>query len=264
MDISYLFSTPPYPTPPFFQFARPENDRRRYPNAFRELASISRDIRKVGWNKLPTGVERAGLIIINTRAHRNQQASKAALKMGKLVKYMETDLYYLLDPTVDEFIDLLRHFVTEVTEFLFIFTGAVRINQTYIDDPSEIKLSGGSVDPGLLFGLLNCKQEDSRVVFALDGVNRTRDWDPASSGVDRPGITFVAPYPDLAQATLDQFDSTQESLFALELTKIVKRDPEITGKNLIAAMNKELQPFGMKLFLASYPAAMATELSFVV
>jgi hypothetical protein len=233
-------------------------------NAFRELASISRDIRKVGWNNLPTGVERAGLIIINTRAHRNQEASKAALKMGKFAKYMETELYYLLDPTVDEFIDLLRHFVTEVSEFLFIFTGAVRISQNFIDDPPLIKLNGGTVDPALVFDLLNCKQEDSRVVFALDGVNRIKEWDPVANGVDRPGITFVAPYPDPAQASLDQFDSTQESLFALELSKIVKCDPEITGRDLVTAMNKELRPFGMKLYLASYPAAVATELAFVV
>jgi hypothetical protein len=233
-------------------------------NAFRDLAAISRDIRKVGWNKLPTGVERTGLIIINTKAHRNQQASKAALKMGKLAKYMETELYYLLDPTVDEFIDLLRHFVTEVSEFLFIFTGAVRISQAFIDDPAEFRLNGGVVDPGLLFDLLNSKQEDSRIVFALDGVNRTNDWDPAANGVDRPGVTFVAPYPDPAQASVDQFDSTQESLFALELSKVVKSEPEITGKNLVAAMNRELRPFGMRLFLAAYPAAVAGELSFVV
>jgi hypothetical protein len=184
--------------------------------------------------------------------------------MGKLAKYMETDLYYLLDPTVDEFIDLLRHFVTDVSEFLFIFTGAVRISQDFIDNASEIKLNGGSVDPGLLFDLLNGKQENSRIVFALDGVNRTKDWEAIANGVDRPGITFIAPYPDPAQASLDQFDSTQESLFALELSKIVKGDPEITGKALVTAMNKELLPFGMKLYLVSYPASMASELSFVI
>jgi hypothetical protein len=80
--------------------------------AFNDLAAIGRDIRKVGWNKLSTNVERVGLVVVNTRSHLKQRPSSQALKMGKLAKYMETDLCYLLDPTVDEFIDLLRHFET--------------------------------------------------------------------------------------------------------------------------------------------------------
>jgi hypothetical protein len=183
--------------------------------------------------------------------------------MGRLAKYMETEVYCILDPTVDEFIDLLRHFVTETTEFLFIFTCATRIGQSLVDSPSEIKVKGGSVDPALLFDLLNCKQTDSRIVFASDGVNNTNDWDPVKNGVDRPGVSFVAPYPDPQQSSLTQFDSKQESLFALELAKIIKCDPEIRGKDLVLAMNKELVPFGIRLFLAAYPAAMVTELSFV-
>jgi hypothetical protein len=232
--------------------------------AFNELAAISRDIRKVGWNKLPTHVERAGLIIVNTRSHTNQKPSRQALRMGKLAKYMETELYYLLDPTVDEFIDLLRHFVTEVTEFLFIFTGAVKIGQDLIDQPSLIPLKGGSVDPDLLYDLLNSKLEESRIIFALDGVNRTEDWIPSEHGVDRPGVMFVAPYPDPAQASLIQFDSSQDSLFALEIAKILKSDPEMTGQTLTAKVTKELQAFGMRLFLVSYPPEMTTELSFAI
>jgi hypothetical protein len=184
--------------------------------------------------------------------------------MGKLAKYMETDLYYLLDPTVDEFIDLLRHFVTEVTEFLFIFTGAVKIGQDLVDQPALIPVKGGSIDPDLLFDLLNSKLEESRIIFALDGVNRPQDWIPGEHGVDRPGVMFVAPYPDPAQASLTQFDSSQESLFALELTKILKSDPEMTGATLVSKVSKELEVFGMKLFVASYPSAMTTELSFAI
>jgi hypothetical protein len=176
---------------------------------------------------------------------------------------METEVYYILDPTVDEFIDLLRHFVTETSEFLFIFACATRIGQSLVDNPPEIKVKGGSVDPALLFELLNCKQTDSRIVFASDGVNNTKDWDPANNGVDRPGVSFVAPYPDPQQSSLSQFDSKQESLFALELAKIIKCNPQINGKDLVVAVNKELLPFGMRLFLAAFPTAIATELSFV-
>lgn len=232
--------------------------------ASRELAAISRDVRKVGWNKLPTGLERAGLIIVNTKSHLNQQAAKSALKMGKLAKYMECDLYYLIDPTVDEFIDLIRHFITDVSDYLFISMISTKLHHDLVDEPAEFKVKGGSIDPELLFDLLNCKVPESRVCFVLDGVNNPKDWDPAKNGVDRDGVLFMAPYPDPAQASLDQFDSTQESLFGLELAKIIKCDPVIKGKDLANAIAKELQPFGMKVHIASYPPEMATELSFAV
>lgn len=229
-----------------------------------ELAAIARDVRKVGWKKLPTGLDRVSLVIVNTRAHLNQQPSRTALRFGRLAKYMETEVLYILDPTVDEFIDLLRHFLTEVTDYLFIATVACKIGQDLVDEKPLIRLKGGSVDPDLLFDLLNCKNHDSRVCFALDGVNNTSAWVPSEHGVDRDGVLFIAPYPDPAQASLDQFDSSQESLFAMEMSKIIKTDPTITGKNLATALTKELQPFGMRVFVSAYPPEMASELSFAV
>jgi hypothetical protein len=203
-------------------------------------------------------------VVVNTKAHLNQQPGKTALRMGKFGKYMDSEVFYLIDPTVDEFIDLIRHFVTEVTEFLFVFVCATKISHRLVDEPPEIKLKNGSVDPDLLFDLLNCKQQSSRVCCISDGVNRIADWIPEEHGVDRPGITFVAPYPDPAQARLDQFDSQQESVFALEIDKVLKSDPEINAKKLAAKVDVELKPFGQKMFVASYPEAISTELSFAL
>jgi hypothetical protein len=233
-------------------------------SAFRDLAAIARDVRNIGWNKLPTNLERASIVIVNTKAHLNQQPSKTALRFGKLGKYADSEVFYLIDPTVDEFIDVIRHFITEVTEFLFLFLCATKISHRLVDDRPEIKLKNGSVDPDLLFDLLNCKQQGSRVCCISDGVNRTQDWVPEKYGVDRPGIMFVAPYPDPGQAKLDQFDSQQESVFALEIDKVLKSDPEINAKNLAKKVDVELKPFGQKVFVASYPEDITTELSFAL
>ncbi|KAK8858176.1 hypothetical protein M9Y10_013277 [Tritrichomonas musculus] len=233
-------------------------------NALRELASVARDIRKIGWNKLPTGVEHAGLIIANTHTHLNQRSPKQAAKMAKFAKYMELEVYYILDPTVDEFIDVLRHFITEVTEFLFIFCGATKISQELVDDPPLIQLSKGTADPELVFDLLNSKVPASRICLLLDGVNDPSHWDPKKNGVTRDGVLIMAPYPDPSQASLDQFDSRQESLFAVEVNKVFKTDPEMTGRELANLVSSELQPFGMKVFVASYPPEFANELNFAI
>jgi hypothetical protein len=233
-------------------------------SAFRDLAAIARDIRLIGWKKLPTRLERASIVIVNTKAHLNQQPAKTALRMGKTGKYADSEVFYLVDPTVDEFIDTVRHFVTEVSEFLFIFACATKISQRLVDEKSEIKLKNGSVEPALLFDLLNSKQRNSRVCFVSDGVHRTEDWIPEKYGVDRDGIMFVAPYPDPAQARLEQFDSQQEGVFAMELDKVLKSDPEINAKKLAEKVTAELKAFGMKMFVASYPEAATTELSFAL
>lgn len=233
-------------------------------NAFRELAAISHDLRKLGWNKLPTDIERAGIIICNTKTHGNLQSPKSCAKMGRLCKYMELETYYIADPTVDEFIDIMRHFVTEVTEYLFVFTSATKIHQNLIDEPSIIPLKGGSVDPDLLFDLMNSKLEESRIVFVMDGVNNPGDWDPEKNGATRDGVLIFAPYPDPAQADLEQFNSSQENLMVLEMNKDIKVNPEITGAELAAQMSKGLSVFGQKVYVASYPRAFATELGFCV
>lgn len=233
-------------------------------NALRELASVGRDIRKIGWNKLPTNVEHAGLVICNTHAHLNQRAPKQAAKMAKFAKYMELEVYYLLDPTVDEFIDVMRHFVTEVSDFLFIFLGATKISQLLVDESPDIKLEGGSADPELIFDLLNSKVPSSRICFLLDGVNNPSNWDPKKNGVTRDGVLVMAPYPDPSQASTEQFDSRQESLFAIEINKVFKTDPEMTGKELASLVSTELKPFGMRVYVASYPPEFASELNFAI
>ncbi|OHS99237.1 hypothetical protein TRFO_08484 [Tritrichomonas foetus] len=233
-------------------------------NALRELASVAHDIRKVGWNKLPTGIEHAGLIICNTRAHINQQSPKQAAKMGKFAKYMELEVYYIIDPTVDEYIDVLRHFLTEVSEFLFVFNSTTKIGQDLVDEPPKIPLKGGFADPELVFDLLNCKVPESRVCFLMDGINDPAQWDPKKNGVTRDGVLVMAPYPDPRQASVEQFDSQQESLFAIEVNKIFKTDPEMTGKALATQVATELQPFGMRVFVASCPPQFATELNFAI
>ena len=65
-------------------------------------------------------------------------------------------------------------------------------------------------------------------------------------------------------AICQQFDSQQESLFALEVNKIFKTDPEMTGSTLAKLVTQELQPFGMRVYVASTPPEFATKLNFAI
>ena len=233
-------------------------------NPFVNLSSIGHDLRRFSLNKLPTSLERVALIFVNMKTHKNQQSPKSALKMGKLAHYMELKIYYIIDPTVDEFIDIMRYFITEVSEYLFIFSIATVIDQKFAKQPAQIQMKDGYADSQLIGDLLNSKVPESRVCFLMDGVNNPNDWTPSKLGLNRDGILIMSPYPDPAQKSVQQFDSTAESLFALEVNKIYKMDPEMTGDKLAKLVTEELKPFGMKVFVASYPPEFATELSFSI
>ncbi|KAH0793023.1 hypothetical protein GPJ56_003074 [Histomonas meleagridis] len=233
-------------------------------NPLVNLAAIGHDLRKFSLSKLPTSLERVALIFINMKTHKGQQSPKAALKMGKLAHYMELKIYYIIDPTTDEFIDIMQHFVTRVSEYLFIFSVATVIDQKFNNQPAQIQMKDGYADSQLIGDLFNSKDPESRICFLMDGVNNPNEWTPSKLGLKRSGVLIMAPYPDPAKKSVQQFDSTAESLFALEVDKIYKEGPEMTGANLAKAVSEELKPFGMKVFVESYPPEFATELSFSI
>ena len=233
-------------------------------NPLREIASIGHDIQKIKWDKLPTDLERIGVLFINTRAHLNEQSVKSCVKIAKLMKYMELEIYFIINPTVDDFVDIMRRFVTQVTDYLFCFYIGTKIQQALVDSPAVLKMKGGDVDPELLFDLLNSKKEESKVAFVTDGFNDPSKWDPSKNGVTRSGVIVLAPYPDPAQSKTEQFDTSMESFFALELNKTIKSNPEITGAELAQSLSTDLNIVGTKVYCASCPPEFKDQLSFAI
>lgn len=233
-------------------------------NPLRELAANGHDLRKLGWNKLPSGHERVGLLFMNTQTHMNEESAKTCAKIAKLMKYMQMEVFFVSDPTVDEFINAMRHFITDVSEYLFCFYCGTKIHQSLANQPSVLKMRDGDIDPELLYDLMNSKIPESKVAFLMDGITSPEKWDPSKNNVNREGVIVIAPYADPSQNDTQQFDSTMNGFFAVELSKIIKSDPEMTGESLTAALNQELSIVGMKVYCASYPAEFKSELSFAI
>ena len=91
----------------------------------------------------------------------------------------------------------------------------------------------------------------------MDGINKPEDWNPEKNGCNKEGIYVCAPYAVSDDAT--QFDTQQESFFASQLKKVVKAYPDESLENISAVLDEQINPFGLKTFVASYPAKLVGE-----
>ena len=233
-------------------------------NPERDLKALGRDIRNIGWSRIPINIERACLIIINKDAYHNNASFNSAIRIAKLAKWANCEVYFISDPSVPEFVDSLRHFCTQTLNFLLIYYSGNPISQDTMDDPPVLKVFEGTVGPDLFYSTVNEKRSDLRIAIIMDGINNPTPWDPADQELDEPGVLYMAPYPDPNQAHLQQNDLKNQNLFIQEFYSALKAKPSLTGQALKTSVEKEIIEFGQKVFCSSHPAEYKTDLGLII
>lgn len=233
-------------------------------NPLRDLQGLARDIRKIGWSRIPINIERACLLILDVNAYQTNAPYLAAIRFAKLARWASCEVYFICEPSVSEFVDALHHFSTQTLNLLTIFYAGNPISQEFLDKDPALKCVNGTVGPSLVYQTLNDKQDDLRIIFMMDGVNDPIAWDPEDQELDAPGIMFMAPYPDSKQAHLQQFDLKNESLFLQELYTALKANPRLTGGEVATIVQKEIVEFGQKVFVSSHPIEFMQDLALIL
>ena len=233
-------------------------------NPLRELQAMSRDIRNIGWARIPINIERACVIFINKDAYHNNAAVNSAIRIAKLMKWANCEIYFIADPSVDEFVKSLDHFCQQTLNFLYIYYAGNPISQDTVDDPPVLQINNGTIGPDLFYSSINSKQSRLKIVISMDGINKPMPWDPAEQDLDEENVFLIAPYPDPNQAHLQQTDLKNQIIFIQELYSNIKAKPMITGQELKTNIEKELIEFGQKVFASSHPVAKLSEVPLVV
>lgn len=222
-------------------------------STLREIAVISHDIRKITLKKIPKSMPRATVLFLNTKVHSNSESHKEVLKFAKISKYADCEVFFMVNATVDEFINVMRIFVTDVVEFLSVFAVCNRISLDLASKPPGLQFEDGVVDPALLFDILNCKAEENKILFSMDAINKPSDWIPSQHGAERSGVFLLAPYADPSSTDPTQFDRNTDAFFPHELSKVIKNDPTATLEQIATELENVICQFGLKVFAASYP-----------
>lgn len=222
-------------------------------NPLRDLAACARDIRMVGLGSVPINIERSCLILINQYAYHNTASIQSAIRIAKFAKWATCEVYYLVDPNVNETIDAITHFTTTVRKFSFIYFSGNPISQDTMDGKAVIKCSNGTVGPNLIYSTIDQKPGDLKLVLCIDGINNPDLWNPNEQDLTMEHTAILAPYPDPEQAHLQQLDLQNETIFINEFWNAIKVAPQSTLKDIFTKISRELNVFGQKILAATFP-----------
>ena len=233
-------------------------------NPHRDLQALARDIRQIGWARIPINIERACMIFLNVNAYHTNASYVSAIRVAKLARWANCEVYFITDPSVPEFVDAVRHFATQTLKFCMFYYAGYVISQDVENPTPAIKLVNGTVGPDLVYQTLNEKTTDLRLVWMMDGCYNPEAWDPAEQDLDEPGVLFIAPYPDEKQVHLQQVDLKNESIFVQEVYTALKSKPMLTGAQVEAKVDVELKHFGQRVYCSSHPEQFKTDLAMIV
>ena len=222
-------------------------------NPLRDLAAAARDIRAIGMRRVPINIERACVIFVNQYAYHNTASIQSAIKIAKFAKWANCEVYYSIDPNVQEVVEILTHFSTMVTNFTFFYFSGNPISQEMIESKAAIKTTNGTVGPNLIYSTLDQKNPELQIVLCIDGINRPGPWNPLEQDLQQPHVTILAPYPDPDQAHLQQLDLKNDTIFINEFWTAIKTQPAATLDTIVRQISPELKLFGQKVYACSSP-----------
>jgi hypothetical protein len=233
-------------------------------NPLRDLATLARDIRLIGWSRIPINIQRACVLFLDVNAYQNNAPYLSAIRLAKLARWANCEVYFICEPSVPEFVDAVRHFATQTLSLLIFYYAGNVLTYENLDGKHSIHVNNGVVGPDLIYQTLDQKQTNLRIIWVMDGVIKPELWDPADQDLDQPGIMFIAPYMDAAQAHLQQTDLKNESIFIQEIYTALKATPSLTAEKLVAKIEPELKRFGQKVFCSSHPPEFKTQLALIL
>jgi hypothetical protein len=203
------------------------------------------------------------VLFLNVSAYHTNAPFLSSIRIAKLARWANCEVYFICNPSVPEFVDAVRHFSTQTLKFvLFYYAGNV-ISQDKIDASSALSVSGGTVGPSLVYQTIDQKQTNLRLVWAMDGVHNPKAWDPADHDLDQPGVLFIAPYADPQQAHLQQVDLKNESIFVQEMYTALRGNSLLTAQQVVTKIEPELIKFGQRVFCNAVPEEFKTMLAMI-
>ena len=233
-------------------------------NPLRDLQQLARDVRLIGWARIPINIERACMIFLNTNAYGNNASYFSAIRIAKLARWANCEVYFLSNPSVPEFKDALEHFATQTLNFCLFYLAGNPISQDVEVPRPDFILPGGKVGPDVVYEFLNQKQTMLNVVWMMDGCNKPEDWDPKAHNLSEPGVLYLTAYPDERQAHLQQMDLKDESIFIQAVYTALKGKPTMTAAELQRTVDKEIHEFGQKVYCSSDPDEFKTDIAMIV
>jgi hypothetical protein len=204
------------------------------------------------------------MIFLDVNAYQTNAPFVSAIRLAKLARWANCEVYFICEPSVPEFVDAVRHFSTQTISLLIFYYAGRTLSYENLDGSPSLNVNQGTVGPDLIYQTIDQKPTNLRIIWTMDGVIKPAAWDPAEQDLDQPGVLFIAPYADPAQAKVQQNDLKNESIFVQEVYTALKGTPSMTADKLVAKIEGELRRFGLKVFCSSHPKEFKSEIPLIL
>lgn len=209
-------------------------------------------------SKLPSECEKMLFVCFNSESNYRLNLGVApindAVSFGELLKDYEFEIYFIMSPTKKVMGELLQYFMKITTKQLVVFYAGhgniVRNIKSPGSVPSDPFVFGdGAITDGEFVNYVNQnRQPGCRLTLITDSCQKESIWDIRKGEIH--GLQIPSDVISVS-ATVDQellkdvkFEVSERGVFVTDLVKWLKRNPEITPKDLRFAMRKVMKKWG--------------------
>ena len=233
----------------------------------KKISDYGLDITNIDVTKLPTTLDRVGLLVINTYEGTYNSLGDGPMNDGVNMSLMLNQrygyqVYYLVNTRKTPFIQKLRHFLRYVTnELVIYYTG----HGTYVPDKNGdeddgydeamVFIDGNIIDDDLFKTILDYKVETSKCVLISDCCHSGTIWD-IQSGLHYcnklpNNVMSISAATDKQTAKQCYIEKLEQGIFTYNMNNIVKLDPNITPLQLKERLKNILKRYGQTVVIAT-------------
>jgi hypothetical protein len=240
----------------------------------RTLKSLGRDIASIPLSRLPTAIEKAAFLCVNSytsyRLSLGTGPINDAVSFAKLMKQYGFEIYFMHNPHCRNFLKYLDAFFKATSKELVIYYvgHGTNVRDTSGDeadgqDEAFVFDDGFIVDDDLITHLSDNKNPDSEVVLVTDACHSGTIWDIQAGNVKGrqlpPGVISISAAADAQTAKQTMIDRVDQGVFTYNLCKTLKSEPYLTPNELAAKMKTILKKYQQTFVVGTTSPKFLTE-----
>ncbi|OHT08161.1 Clan CD, family C14, metacaspase-like cysteine peptidase [Tritrichomonas foetus] len=240
----------------------------------RRLKEYGRDLGTIPISRLPTEIEKAAFICVNTytsyRLSLGTGPMNDAVSFAKCLKSSGYQIYFLHNPHSRNFLKYLDAFFKNTTYELVVYYVGHGTSVTDTDreesdrkDEAFVFDDGVIVDDVLIDHLIDNKNPDNKLILVTDACHSGSIWDIQGGNVHGrelpPNIMSISAANDAQTAKQTMINRQEQGIFTYNLTKTLKKNPSMTPRELQASMRTILRKYSQSFSIGTTTPSLLDE-----
>lgn len=223
----------------------------------RRLKTYGRDLGSIPISRIPRELEKVCFICVNTytsfRLNLGTGPISDAVAFAKCLKTFGHEVYFINNPHSRNFLKYLDAFFQATSNELVLYYVGQGTSSDSDEDEDVQKNEAFAFDDGIITNdelanhIAENKQGNCRVILVTDIGSPGSIWDIRGTechGAQIPdNVLSISASPDTSCAKQTQVNRQEEGIFTYNLTKILKKNPMITPRELQAQMKPILRKY---------------------